>query len=140
MIEKIKNNKNCLMMIISLLLFISGIVLICSFALKKEPINDVPPSNEQDLILGQDRLDGQTKVTNILQNYVNSVDDFLIYARNNNLKEISLEEFSQKFKVDTQEFDNLDYKCNKETTMILISESFDNYFFTFDCEEFYLEK
>ena len=139
MIEKIKNNKKILLMIIALLLFISGIVLICSFAFKKEPINDVPPSNEQDLLLGQDRLDGQTKVTSILQNYIDSVDNFLIYAKDNNLKEISLEEFSQKFKVDTQEFDDLDYKCNKETTMILIDDSFDNYFFAFDCEKFYLK-
>lgn len=136
---KIKNNKNFLMMIIALLLFISGVILICSFAFKKERIDDIPPSNEQDLLLGQDRLDGQTKVTSILQNYINGVDNFLIYAKNNNIKEISLEEFSQKFKVDTQEFDNLDYKCKKETTMILIDESFNNYFFTFDCEEFYLE-
>lgn len=125
--------------ILSIICFTTGIstLLISQLYLKYHKTEKPISNNQQQKLFGEEKINAQTKVTNIIVNYLESIDNIDEYAKTNNIKKISLEKLSKEFKFSTKEFDNLEYKCKKESTMIIFNETFDKYFFTFDCESFY---
>ena len=131
--------KNRKKLILSIICFATGIstLLISQLYLKYHSTDKSISNNQQQKLFGEEKLNAQTKVTNIIVNYLESIDNIDEYAKTNNIKKISLEKLSKEFKFSTKEFDNLEYKCKKESTMIIFNETFDKYFFTFDCESFY---
>lgn len=131
--------KNRKKLILSIICFTTGIftLLISQLYLKYHSTDKLISNNQQQKLFGEEKLNAQTKVTNIIVNYLESIDNIDEYAKTNDIKKISLEKLSKEFKFSTKEFDNLEYKCKKESTMIIFTETFDKYFFTFDCESFY---
>lgn len=138
-----KNKKKLILIILLVIIILVIAIISISLINKKNNIPDnIPNDNQEELktpILGEERLNGQTKVVSVIKKYVDSIKNLNEYAKTNNLKEVSLKKLSDEFKFDLKEFNNLEYECQSETTTISFNETYDDYTISLDCKSFYLE-
>lgn len=139
--KNIKANKKKIIIITSIVLI--TVISIVSFKLifsKPEKDKDKTPNLEKPtVILGEERLEGTNYISNLMESYTKSVPNLLEYAKNNKIDSMSLKNLSETFKIDIKEFENAEYNCKKDTTMITFKSDYSDYFFSIDCSLFYLK-
>lgn len=136
-------NKKKLILITLIVLIVIIALIICINVFRKDLANDkeeiTKKAEIQMPVLGEDRLDGQTKAVELVKKYLKNINNLNEYAKNNNLRYVSLEKLSKDFKFDIKEYENLEYECIGETTTISFEEDYSDYTISIDCKKFYLD-
>lgn len=121
---------------LGLLIFAIGILLI-SFGLiinyMPRKIPNINPNDNQNL-LGQDRLEKQNELIKTIKNYLSSIPNLNVYLTENNIRKISLMELKNKFNIDMNELENEANGCDLEKTMIDFSKGYDDYIILLVCD------
>ena len=137
---KLTKNKKIILIIIFLLILIISFCVIISNIKKEKKLEKNSSSEEISIpLLGIDRMEATDYTSDLLNSYTSKVQNLLVYAKSNNLKEISLKEFSKTFNIDINEYENSKYECKSDTTMIVFKDNYDKYFYVFDCVKLYFE-
>lgn len=95
--------------------------------------------SNKNTMTGKERVNGQSEVIDILNNYVKSIPNLYEYAQENNLTSISVNELNKLFKVNISAFKQLPYNCSLDKTTINFKTNYEEYYISLDCEAFYLE-
>ena len=88
-------------------------------------------------ILGEERLEKEKEVYNIIDKYIENY-KVKNYIETNNLKSLTLKDLKEKLNMNITEFENLEYKCDSESTIIDFSHGVNNYSISLYCEDFLL--
>ena len=143
-LKKVKKNlKLIIIVIIAIILVTTTGLIIYSKVQKenKESLDNTPNGVELlgTELLGEQRLEEQQKVYDIIDKYIDNqkVKD---YVNSNNVTNISLKDIKEKIGIDTTEFENLIYDCSLEYTTIDFTNGIDNYTVSLSCDAFLLSK